>query len=277
MALLAMREIFSERLGGDPVVRELLVEHLEMLARDGAIRDCPARGGCRGQRRTMSAPTEASPSRPDRPPVTPQLAESGVVAILRGDRDAHLDAVAMALVEGGITCLELTLTTPGALVALARLRQRSDTVAFGMGSVTTADQARSALDAGADFLVSPAVCPEVVEQAVRAHVACYPGAWTPSEILAAWSSGASAVKLFPAGVRRTPPLNEHPRAAARHPAGPDRRGRAGGRHGLRGRRGLGGRARQPADRRRARRWLAAVPGRRAAAALDAVAAGRGRR
>lgn len=146
----------------------------------------------------MSAPTEASPSRPDRPPVTPQLAESGVVAILRGDRDAHLDAVAMALVEGGITCLELTLTTPGAVVALARLRQRSDTVALGMGSVTTADQARSALDAGADFLVSPAVSPEVVQQAVRAHVACYPGAWTPSEILAAWSSGASAVKLFPA-------------------------------------------------------------------------------
>jgi 2-dehydro-3-deoxyphosphogluconate aldolase/(4S)-4-hydroxy-2-oxoglutarate aldolase len=146
----------------------------------------------------LNAPKSTFPVVAERPPINRQLSDSGVVAILRADRDSHLETVAMALVESGISCLELTLTTPGALETFSRLRQRCDGVALGMGSVTTADQARSALDAGADFLVSPAVSPEVVEQALGAGVACYPGAWTPSEILAAWRSGASAVKLFPA-------------------------------------------------------------------------------
>jgi len=139
------------------------------------------------------------PSVPDRLPITPQLAQSGVVAILRGSSDRELAAVSRALGHAGVTCLELTLTTPGAVDALARVRaELGDEVALGMGSVIDAEQAMACLDAGAEFLVSPGVCAEVAVYAAERAVACYPGAWTPTELLEAWRLGAPAVKLFPA-------------------------------------------------------------------------------
>jgi 2-dehydro-3-deoxyphosphogluconate aldolase / (4S)-4-hydroxy-2-oxoglutarate aldolase len=139
------------------------------------------------------------PSVPERPAITPQLLQSGVVAILRGSSDRHLAAVSRTLGEAGVTCLELTLTTPGALHALARVRaELSDDVALGMGSVIDADQAAACLQAGAEFLVSPGVCAEVARYAAERGVACYPGGWTPTELLEAWRLGAPAVKLFPA-------------------------------------------------------------------------------
>lgn len=131
--------------------------------------------------------------------ITAQLRDTGVAAILRADRVDHLEPVAHELAAAGITCLELTLTTPGALETLARLRSDLDAaVALGMGSVLDAGQAWAALDAGADFLVSPGVCEEVARAAGARAVPCYPGAFTPTEVLAAWRLGASAVKLFPA-------------------------------------------------------------------------------
>jgi len=136
---------------------------------------------------------------PDRVPITPQLQDSGVVAILRGSTDRHLEAVSRTLGEAGVTCLELTLTTPGAVNALARVRAELDPgVALGMGSVVDADQAAACLEAGAEFLVSPGVCADVAVYAAQRGVACYPGAWTPTELLQAWGLGAPAVKLFPA-------------------------------------------------------------------------------
>ena len=139
------------------------------------------------------------PSVPERLPITPQLAESGVVAILRGSTDRHLEGVSRTLGEAGVTCLELTLTTPGAVEALKRVRAGlSGEVALGMGSVIEADQAAACLEAGADFLVSPGVCAEVAVYAAEHGVACYPGGWTPTELLEAWRLRAPAVKLFPA-------------------------------------------------------------------------------
>jgi 2-dehydro-3-deoxyphosphogluconate aldolase/(4S)-4-hydroxy-2-oxoglutarate aldolase len=139
------------------------------------------------------------PSVPERLPITPQLARSGVVAILRGSTDRHLEGVARTLGEAGVTCLELTLTTPGAVEALARVRAGlSSDVALGMGSVIDAGQAAACLQAGADFLVSPGLCAEVAVHAAEHGVACYPGGWTPTELLEAWRLGAPAVKLFPA-------------------------------------------------------------------------------
>jgi 2-dehydro-3-deoxyphosphogluconate aldolase/(4S)-4-hydroxy-2-oxoglutarate aldolase len=139
------------------------------------------------------------PSVPDRLPITPQLAESGVVAILRGSSDRHLEGVSRTLGEAGVTCLELTLTTPGAVDALARVRaELPGDVALGMGSVIDADQAAACLEAGADFLVSPGVCADVAVYAAEHGVACYPGGFTPTELLEAWRLGAPAVKLFPA-------------------------------------------------------------------------------
>jgi len=135
-----------------------------------------------------------------RPAVTPQLAGTRVMAILRSAEASGLPAVARALVAGGITCLEITLTTEGALDAIARVRDElGPEVAVGAGTVVTAAQARDARAAGAEFLVAPVVDTEVVRGAADAGVPCYPGAWTPTEVSAAWQAGAAAVKLFPAG------------------------------------------------------------------------------
>jgi 2-dehydro-3-deoxyphosphogluconate aldolase/(4S)-4-hydroxy-2-oxoglutarate aldolase len=158
--------------------------------RSGRHRALPAEG-----HPFVDAPAPA----PVRLPITAQLRDSGVVAILRGARPEHLEQVAETLVEAGIDCLELTLTTPGAVDAFRRLRPGFGAdVALGMGSVITAAQAETVLEAGADFLVSPGVCADVARAAAQAGIACYPGAWTPTEILAAWDLGAPAVKLFPA-------------------------------------------------------------------------------
>lgn len=134
-----------------------------------------------------------------RPPGVEQLAATRVLAVLRAGTSQHVEAAADALVDAGIECVELTLTVPGALGVLARLaEQLPERVAVGAGTVTTAEQARQAVAAGARFLVSPAVCADVIAVAVEQDVACYPGAWTPTEVLTAWRAGASAVKLFPA-------------------------------------------------------------------------------
>lgn len=134
-----------------------------------------------------------------RPAPSPQLRDTAVMAILRSAHATHVDAVARTLVHAGITCLELTLTIPGALGLLADLRAAlPPAVDLGAGTVTTAEEARAAAGAGAGFLVSPAVCPGVLEVATASGVPCYPGAWTPTEVLTAWQAGATAVKLFPA-------------------------------------------------------------------------------
>ena len=136
-----------------------------------------------------------------RRPPTPQLTDSGVVAILRARSAEHIPRAAEALVDAGITCLEVTLTIPGALAAITALsRQLPARVAVGAGSVTTAGDAAAAVDAGAAFLVSPAVCGDVLSYATAAGIPCYPGALTPTEVLTAWRSGATAVKVFPASV-----------------------------------------------------------------------------
>ncbi|KOG34480.1 bifunctional 4-hydroxy-2-oxoglutarate aldolase/2-dehydro-3-deoxy-phosphogluconate aldolase [Streptomyces resistomycificus] len=135
----------------------------------------------------------------ERPPLTPQLGRTRVMAILRSADASGLPAVARALAAGGVTCLEVTLTTPGALDSLARIRDAlGPDVAVGAGTVITGDQARDALAAGAEFLVAPVVDTAVVRNAADRGVPCYPGAWTPTEVSQAWQAGAAAVKLFPA-------------------------------------------------------------------------------
>jgi 2-dehydro-3-deoxyphosphogluconate aldolase/(4S)-4-hydroxy-2-oxoglutarate aldolase len=121
------------------------------------------------------------------------------MAILRSADAAGLPAVARALTDGGITCLEVTLTTSGALDALAAIRDElGPEVAVGAGTVITTGQAREALAAGAEFLVAPAVDADVIRDAAGRGIPCYPGAWTPTEVSTAWRAGAAAVKLFPA-------------------------------------------------------------------------------
>lgn len=125
---------------------------------------------------------------------------SGVVTVLRAPDAARLGTVCDTLVEAGIRILEITLTTAGALNAVAELHERfqREDVVIGVGSVLTAVDAEASIEAGARFLVSPIAAPDVVASAKLAHVAVLPGALTPTEICAAYYGGADAVKVFPA-------------------------------------------------------------------------------
>ncbi|WP_207782288.1 bifunctional 4-hydroxy-2-oxoglutarate aldolase/2-dehydro-3-deoxy-phosphogluconate aldolase [Phytoactinopolyspora limicola] len=139
----------------------------------------------------VDVPHRVEPSR--------QLRETGVMAILRASSAERFGDISRVLAESGVTCLEITLTSPGAAEAIAAARRDlPEYVDVGAGTVTTADEARAVLEAGADFLVSPSVELDVIRTAVDAGVPVYPGALSPTEIITAWRAGASAVKVFPA-------------------------------------------------------------------------------
>jgi 2-dehydro-3-deoxyphosphogluconate aldolase / (4S)-4-hydroxy-2-oxoglutarate aldolase len=128
------------------------------------------------------------------------LATTRVVAILRAENASRAEAVVDVLLANGIRSLELTLTTKGALEVVERLAATvPEGTDLGVGTVLTADEVDRSVDAGARFVVSPSVVPAVIEAATRHGIASYPGALTPTEIHAAWTAGASAVKLFPGG------------------------------------------------------------------------------
>jgi 2-dehydro-3-deoxyphosphogluconate aldolase / (4S)-4-hydroxy-2-oxoglutarate aldolase len=137
---------------------------------------------------------------PPRVPMSEAIATTRVIAILRAENASRAEAVVEVLLENGIRSLELTLTTKGALEVVERLAATvPEGTDLGVGTVLTADEVDRAVDAGARFVVSPSVVPAVIEAATRHGIASYPGAFTPTEIHAAWTAGASAVKLFPGG------------------------------------------------------------------------------
>ena len=126
-----------------------------------------------------------------------------IIAIVRqNDLSTAID-LSRALLAGGIRVLEFTLSNPAAIKALAEVKaalpefDRRGAV-IGLGTVLKADQARAAIEAGAQFIVSPATNFATIEACRQMEVAVMPGALTPTEILAAWEAGASAVKVFPA-------------------------------------------------------------------------------
>ncbi|MEN3306897.1 MAG: 2-dehydro-3-deoxyphosphogluconate aldolase / (4S)-4-hydroxy-2-oxoglutarate aldolase [Micromonosporaceae bacterium] len=122
-----------------------------------------------------------------------------VVAILRGRRAEHLDRVLDTLVDAGVTTLEVTLNTPGALDCLRRAGGRMPAgVRLGAGTVRRVSDVDEAVAAGATFLVSPHTDPAIAARARQAEVDFLPGAFTATEVATAWSLGARAVKLFPA-------------------------------------------------------------------------------
>jgi 2-dehydro-3-deoxyphosphogluconate aldolase/(4S)-4-hydroxy-2-oxoglutarate aldolase len=128
-------------------------------------------------------------------PVSAAVVDSGIVAILRAPSANGFAAIADVLVAAGITALEITLTSAGALEAIAGLRRRlPEGTIVGAGTVLTPEDAAAAVGAGAAFLVSP-----VLDTLAGADVPGYPGAYTPTEVYSAYRAGAPLVKLFPAG------------------------------------------------------------------------------
>lgn len=144
------------------------------------------------------------PNAAPRPAIPRAILTGRVVAIARGVPAALLGAVAAALRDGGVQAFEITLDSPDALAgieaaAAVAATAGSDGLLVGAGTVMTTGEAAAALAAGARFLVMPHTDPGLVAWAADRGVPAFPGAMTPSEIVAAWRAGAAAVKIFPAG------------------------------------------------------------------------------
>jgi 2-dehydro-3-deoxyphosphogluconate aldolase/(4S)-4-hydroxy-2-oxoglutarate aldolase len=130
------------------------------------------------------------------------LAQAKIVAIIRLPDLTNAVELSRALVDGGFRALEITLNSPGALDAISRVRaalpeiERGE-VGIGAGTVLTPDEVRASVQAGAQFCISPSTKPAVIEACKREGVTAIPGAFTATEIEAAWDAGADIVKVFP--------------------------------------------------------------------------------
>jgi 2-dehydro-3-deoxyphosphogluconate aldolase/(4S)-4-hydroxy-2-oxoglutarate aldolase len=129
------------------------------------------------------------------------LRSDRVLSVVRAQRIPDAADLCHALAAGGIRTVELTFTTPDVLRHLksSSAAVASSGVVLGVGTVLTADQASAAIDAGAQFLVTPGLRPEVAAVAVAQGVPIFLGALTPTEVAAAVDLGSAAVKIFPAG------------------------------------------------------------------------------
>lgn len=122
----------------------------------------------------------------------------GLIPVLRAKSIAQGRAVVDAIVAGGIPIVEVTMTVPGAVDLLRALKKEYGAkLLLGSGTVTTADQAQATIDAGAEFVVSPSLHPEVIAVTKKNNKVSCPGALTPTEAITAWNAGADYVKIFP--------------------------------------------------------------------------------
>jgi 2-dehydro-3-deoxyphosphogluconate aldolase / (4S)-4-hydroxy-2-oxoglutarate aldolase len=136
--------------------------------------------------------------------VRKRITEIGIVASARVKNSDHARFAAEVLYESGIPVLEVTLTVPEALKVIADVAKRFPDLIIGGGTVLDGESAQRCLDAGARFITSPGFVPEVVACAKRADVVVFPGALTPSEVIAGWKAGADFVKIFPAATAGGP-------------------------------------------------------------------------
>ena len=124
-----------------------------------------------------------------------------LVGIARGIASADVDPLTEAVVDAGLTCIEITMNTPAAPALIARMRAAAgDRLMVGAGTVLDLEALGAARAAGASFVVMPTLVPAVVARCVADRVPVFPGALTPQEIHTAWRAGATMVKVFPAGV-----------------------------------------------------------------------------
>lgn len=133
--------------------------------------------------------------------VLARIERSGLIAVIRAGSLDEARRLTRAVRDGGIDVVEVTFTVPGAAEFIRELVSGSGGgLVVGAGTVLRLEQAREALDAGAGFLVSPGLNPEVVRYGAAAGVLTIPGCMTITEVLTALEAGADAIKLFPADV-----------------------------------------------------------------------------
>ena len=141
--------------------------------------------------------------------LTEQLFKHKIVAIIRGVEEEKADHIAEALCQGGVRFMEVTMNTDGAAGMIERWRKKYDGSMFvGAGTVLNEQMAQEAVEAGAQFLISPNVDEDVIRYGLGAGVDLYPGAMTPTEIVKAWTLGAHVVKVFPASSLGIPYMKE---------------------------------------------------------------------
>jgi 2-dehydro-3-deoxyphosphogluconate aldolase/(4S)-4-hydroxy-2-oxoglutarate aldolase len=130
---------------------------------------------------------------------TAQIIERvGLIPVLRARSAAQAHAVVKAMLAGGVTVVEVTMTVPGAVDLLRELKNEYGTKCLlGSGTVTTAAQAEATIEAGAEFVVSPSFHPAVITATKANGKLSIPGALTPTEVITAWKAGADYVKIFP--------------------------------------------------------------------------------
>jgi 2-dehydro-3-deoxyphosphogluconate aldolase/(4S)-4-hydroxy-2-oxoglutarate aldolase len=127
------------------------------------------------------------------------LTEPGIIAVVRAQKLTQVVPMVEALVAGGIVATEITMTTPNALAAICEAREKAGKRSLiGVGTVVDAETCRAAIEAGAEFVVSPICCVELVPIARAADRPIMLGAYTPTEAQTAHEAGADFVKIFPA-------------------------------------------------------------------------------
>jgi 2-dehydro-3-deoxyphosphogluconate aldolase / (4S)-4-hydroxy-2-oxoglutarate aldolase len=129
--------------------------------------------------------------------VRAQIENIGIVPGVRVPTADDARFAAEAVYRSGIPIAEITMTVPDALEVIAHLAKTYPDMVVGAGTVLNVETAQRCLDAGAKFLTSPGLVAKVVEFAVKKDVLVFPGALTPSEVIAAWEAGADFVKIFP--------------------------------------------------------------------------------
>ena len=131
--------------------------------------------------------------------IVARLREVGIIPIIRATSADVALPVAEALLQAGLPVVEITMTVPNAIDAIGAVAKRfAGKMLLGAGTVTDAHTAKRALDAGAEFIVSPCLVREVIDAAQHANAAVLPGALTPSEVFEAFRTGGDMVKIFPA-------------------------------------------------------------------------------
>ena len=130
---------------------------------------------------------------------TKQILERvGLIPVLRAKSASQGLAVVEAMMAGGVTVVEVTMTVPGAVDLLKELKKNySSKLLLGAGTVTTAAQVEATIGAGAEFVVSPSLHPDVIATTRKLGKISIPGALTPTEAISAWDAGADYVKIFP--------------------------------------------------------------------------------
>ena len=134
---------------------------------------------------------------PDRTAVIERIKSERAIAVIRTDSIEHALRTADAAIASGFRAIEITFSFAGVAKAIEKLTENRDLL-IGAGTILTREQVNEAVGAGARFLVSPCVLPEVIDAARELQVIMIPGAFTPTEIYTAHSLGADIVKIFPA-------------------------------------------------------------------------------